>query len=53
MTTLIGHTADYEGKSTDQKPEEAEVNAKYVELDTLDVYYFDGTEWKLMGGAGA
>ena len=38
------------GLSTDTKPEEAEVNSLYLELNTGDFYYFDGTNWLKVGG---
>ena len=48
--TLNGSTADYLGLSTDTKPEEAAINALFLELDTGDFYYYDGTEWAKVGG---
>lgn len=42
---------DFEGNSTDPKPTEGvKTNQKFLELDTLDIYYFDddGT-WKKAG----
>lgn len=38
------------GLSTDIKPEGMSENMLFLELDTGDIYYFDGTEWKKMGG---
>ena len=33
---------DFEGNSTDPKPTEGvKTNQKFLELDTLDIYYFD------------
>ena len=40
----------YEGLSTDTKPTEADVNALFLELDTGDFYYFDGSQWSKVGG---
>ena len=41
----------YEGLSTDEKPtEDVVMNALFLELDTGDFYYFDGSEWKKVGG---
>ena len=37
------------GLSTDTKPTTAEVNSTIYELDTGDIYYFDGEEWKKGG----
>lgn len=50
MVTLNGSTADYLGLSTDTKPTNAEANALFLELDTGDFYYFDGTAWAKVGG---
>lgn len=38
------------GLSTDEKPEGVSKNTLFLELDTGDFYYFDGTEWKKVGG---
>lgn len=51
MVTL-SNTTKYYGVSTDDKPEEAEVNAIFTELDTNKNYYFDGEEWQEIGGSG-
>lgn len=40
----------YEGLSTDTKPTEADVNALFLELDTGDIYYYDGSQWSKVGG---
>ena len=40
----------YYGKSTDEKPLDASINAKFKELDTGDMYYFNGTTWAKIGG---
>ena len=43
---------DYMGLSTDVKPTEtAGVNSLFLELDTGDFYYFDGTSWNKIGGS--
>lgn len=45
-------TGDVElkGLSTDTKPTEGiAVNSLFVELDTLDIYYFDGENWQKAG----
>lgn len=49
MITLNGSNANYIGLSTDNKPETAETNALFLELDTGNFYYFDGSEWALIG----
>lgn len=38
------------GLSTDEKPESISENTLFLELDTGDIYYFDGTDWNKMGG---
>ena len=38
------------GLSTDEKPEGVSENMLFLELDTGDFYYYDGTEWKKVGG---
>lgn len=44
---------DYKGLSTDNKPtEDVGVNALFLELDTGDFYYFDGTTWYKIGTSG-
>lgn len=38
---------ELEGVSTDTKPtENIGINSKFYELDTGDMYYFDGTTWQ-------
>ena len=42
---------DWKCLSTDEKPTEgANINDLLLELDTGKGYYFDGSEWKLIGG---
>lgn len=48
--TLNGSGPDYRGKSTDQKPTDAETNAMFLEMDTGKFYYFDGAAWEEVGG---
>lgn len=49
--TLNGSNADYMGLSTDTKPtEDIPVNTLFLELDTGDFYYYDGSEWSKVGG---
>ena len=41
----------YGGLSTDAKPTaDVGVNSLFIELDTKDVYYFDGSAWNKVGG---
>ena len=42
---------EYKGLSTDSKPTACGVNSLFLELDTANVYYFDGEEWQVVGGA--
>ena len=54
MVSLIncrqGGDNDYKGLSTDQKPTEGVLSGSmFLELDTLDLYYFDGTDWLVVG----
>ena len=55
ITNKLAHDTLYvelEGLSTDSKPtEKIGVNSKFYELDTNDVYYFNGTAWAKVGGA--
>lgn len=50
MITNNGSCADLLGLSTDTKPEEAPINQLFLELDTGDFYYFDGSDWQKVGG---
>lgn len=38
------------GLSTDEKPTDAAINTLFLEVDTGDFYYFDGTSWAKVGG---
>lgn len=51
MITLNGASSDLCGLSTDAKPESADINTIFLELDTGDFYYFDGRDWQKVGGA--
>lgn len=42
--------AEIFGKSTDSKPTDANINDMFIELDTGDAYYWDGSSWQLIGG---
>lgn len=49
--TKNGSTANLVGLSTDEKPTEGiQENTIFLELDTGDFYYFDGTNWQKIGG---
>lgn len=41
---------EYSGLSTDEKPTTCGVNSLFLELDTGDVYYFNGSTWAKVGG---
>lgn len=51
MVTLKGASAYYYCLSTDDKPEDAPVNAIAKELDTGKEFYFTGETWAEVGGA--
>ena len=42
--------AEIFGKSTDSKPTDANINDMFIELDTGDAYYWDGSDWQIVGG---
>lgn len=45
---------DWCGLSTDSKPtENVAVNDLFLELDTGNFYYFNGTSWATVGGASS
>jgi hypothetical protein len=51
MITKNGQVADLLGLSTDEKPTvNIEVNTLFLELNTGDFYYFNGTTWAKVGG---
>ncbi len=41
---------EFKGLSTDTKPSRCAVNSLFLELDTGDFYYFNGTTWEKVGG---
>ena len=41
---------DFKGLSTDVKPTTCSINSLFLELDTGDFYYFDGSDWNKVGG---
>ena len=41
---------EFKGLSTDTKPTNCAVNSLFLELDTGDFYYFNGTTWAKVGG---
>lgn len=47
--TLNGNNANYVGLSTDNKPTNVAENSMFLELDTGDFYYFDGSDWQKVG----
>ena len=53
MPIAGGTDVEYMGLSTDDKPENPTLYSLFLELDTGDLYYFDGEDWALFGaGAG-
>lgn len=42
--------AEIFGKSTDTKPTDVNLNDLFVELDTGDAYFWDGSQWQIVGG---
>lgn len=42
--------AEIFGKSTDTKPTDANLNDMFIELDTGDAYFWDGSAWVEIGG---
>ena len=50
---LQGDTC-YQGLSTDEKPtENVPINSLFLELDTGDFYYFDGSDWAKVGSGAS
>lgn len=48
----VAEETELAGLSTDTKPTDGvATNALFLELDTGDFYYFDGTAWAKVGGA--
>lgn len=41
---------EYKGLSTDDKPTDCATNSLFLELDTGDFYYFNGSTWSKIGG---
>lgn len=41
---------EFVGLSTDEKPTDAPTNSIFFELNTGDLYYFNGTAWAKVGG---
>lgn len=50
ITRIPEYENEYKGLSTDTKPENVPVNSLFLELDTGDVYYWDGSDWSEVGG---
>lgn len=42
--------AELFGYSTDTKPTNVNVNDMFIELDTGDAYFWDGSLWQVIGG---
>ena len=43
------HEREYKGLSTDTRPSDCAVNSLFLELDTGNVYYYDGSAWQTVG----
>ena len=41
---------EFSGLSEDEKPTDCGVNSLFLELDTGDLYFFDGVSWGKVGG---
>lgn len=51
MITLNGASANLCGLSTDSKPTtDVPVNTLFLELDTGNFWYFNGSAWQKIGG---
>lgn len=50
MITLNGASATLMGLSSDSKPTDVDVNTLFLELNTGDLYFYNGTEWQKVGG---
>lgn len=51
VTRNLNGPHEYLGLSTDNKPTaRVAINSLFLELDTGDVYYFDGSTWSKVGG---
>ena len=51
----VSYDYEFKGLSTDTKPTKIDgydigQNSLFLELDTGDFYYFDGTNWQKVGG---
>lgn len=45
---LTGSYVEYRGLSTDTKPAGERVGETYFEIDTANVYMWDGSHWRLI-----
>ena len=46
------HYVELSGLSTDDKPLDVAESSLFFEVDTGDIYYFDGSDWNKVGGSG-
>lgn len=46
----MGYQYEFMGLHTDTKPTTCTGNSLFLELDTGDFYYFDGSKWNKVGG---
>lgn len=49
---FVNGTSQFLGVSTDTKPTNVSMNALFLELDTGDLYFFNGTTWALSIAGG-
>lgn len=51
LNSIDNVPTQYMGLSTDTKPiDNVSINSLFLELDTKDIYYFDGSAWSKVGG---
>ena len=49
MITYAQNNSELTGTSQDDKPTNVLENTMFLELDTGDFYYFDGSDWQKVG----
>lgn len=51
--TYATRNQELTGLSTDTKPTNVLTNTLFLELDTGDFYYYDGSDWQEVGGSSS
>lgn len=51
--TYATRNQEITGLSTDTKPTNVMINTLFLELDTGDFYYYDGSDWQEVGGSSS